>query len=45
MVDPSGGPYLYEGIHLGKYLDDEFENLIIDSFEPIETGYKIITKK
>ena len=45
MVDPSGGPYLYEGMHLGKYLDEEFENLIIDRFEPIETGYKIITKK
>lgn len=45
MVDPSGGPYLYEGMHLGKYLDEEFQNLIIDRFEPIETGYKIITKK
>ena len=45
MVDPSGGPYLYEGMHLGKYLDEEFQNLIIDNFEPIETGFKIITKK
>lgn len=45
MVDPSGGPYLEEGMHLGKYLGKEFKNLIIDNFEPIETGYKIITKK
>lgn len=45
MVDPSGGPYLTEGMHLGKYLGEGFENLIIDNFESIETGYKIITKK
>ena len=45
MVDPSGGPYMEEGMHLGKWLGEGFENLIIDKFEPIETGYKIITKK
>jgi hypothetical protein len=45
MVDPSGGPYLTEGMHLGKWLGEEFQNLIIDRFEPIDTGYKIITKK
>jgi hypothetical protein len=45
MVDPSGGPYMEEGIHLGKWLGEEFENLIIDGFESIDTGFKIITKK
>ena len=45
MVDPSGGPYLTEGMHLGRHVDEEFQNLIIDRFEPIETGFKIITKK
>lgn len=45
MVDPSGGPYLTEGMHLGRHLGEDFQNLIIDNFEPIETGYKIITKK
>ena len=45
MVDPSGGPYMEEGMHLGKWLGEGFENLIIDRFEPIDTGFKIITKK
>jgi hypothetical protein len=45
MVDPSGGPYMEEGMHLGKWLGEEFENLIIDGFESIDTGFKIITKK
>jgi hypothetical protein len=45
MVDPSGGPYLTEGMHLGKWLGEGFENLIIDRFESIDTGFKIITKK
>ncbi len=45
MVDPSGGPYMTEGMHLGKWLGGEFQNLIIDRFEGIETGFKIFTKK
>jgi hypothetical protein len=45
MVDPSGGPYLTEGMHLGKWLGEEFQNLIIDEFKSIDTGFKIITKK
>jgi hypothetical protein len=45
MVDPSGGPYMTEGMHLGKWLGEGFENLIIDGFESIDTGFKIITKK
>lgn len=41
MVDPSGGPYLSEGMEVfgfsGEYL--------VDYFEKTEKGYKIITKK
>jgi hypothetical protein len=41
MVDPSGGPYLSEGMEVfgfgGEYL--------VDYFERTEKGYKIITKK
>jgi uncharacterized protein YnzC (UPF0291/DUF896 family) len=44
MVDPSGGPYIEEGMHLGRF-SDEFQNMIVHGFEPIETGFKIITKK
>ena len=45
MVDPSGGPYIEEGMNLGRFLGEEFQNLIVHSFEKIDTGYKIITKK
>jgi hypothetical protein len=43
MVDPSGGPYLTRGIDLGEYLGKEFENRIVSSFVPVETGYLIQT--
>jgi hypothetical protein len=45
MVDPSGGPYLTEGMHLAKWLGEEFQNLIVHEFKSIDTGFKIITKK
>jgi len=45
MVDPSGGPYIEEGAHLGRFLGEEFQNMIVDQFESIEGGYKIIIKK
>jgi len=45
MVDPSGGPYIEEGMNLGKWLGEEFQNLIVHKFESIKTGFKIITKK
>ena len=43
MVDPSGGPYLSEHTDLGELFSDEFDGLCIQSFLPIETGYKINT--
>jgi len=43
MVDPSGGPYLTTGNELGAWLGEEFENRIIHSFQPVETGYLIKT--
>ena len=44
MVDPSGGPYIKAGQMLSHVVfDDEF-NAIVESFEPIETGYLIKTK-
>jgi len=36
MVDPSGGPYLTRGM--------EFQGKVIDRFESVESGYKIILK-
>jgi len=45
MVDPSGGPYIKAGQMLSHVVfDDEF-NVIVESFEPIETGYLIKTKQ
>jgi len=44
MVDPSGGPYIKAGQMLSHVVfDDEF-NVIVESFESIETGYLIKTK-
>lgn len=43
MVDPSGGPYMGAKGDLG-ILDEEFNGLIIERFEKIDTGYKIIVK-
>ena len=43
MVDPSGGPCLNEHTDLGNFFSDEFNGLCIQSFEPIETGYRINT--
>jgi hypothetical protein len=42
MVDPSGGCYLSSGMSL-DFLG--FKNCIIEKFEHISTGYKIITNK
>jgi hypothetical protein len=41
MVDPSGGPYLAEGMNL-KLLDKSYNRMIIKEFEPHPEGYKII---
>ncbi len=45
MVDPSGGPYIEEGMHLGRLLGEEFQNMIVNGFENIEGGWKILIKK
>lgn len=42
MIDPSGGCYLSIGMSL-DFLG--FNDCIIEKFEPIPTGYKIIIKK
>ena len=44
MVDPSGGPYLNTHLNLGERFDsEELKGLCIQSFECIDTGYKIYT--
>jgi len=42
MVDPSGGPYITEGMDM-KYISEEFKGRVVRSFVPIETGYLIQT--
>jgi hypothetical protein len=44
MVDPSGGPYIEANMDM-KYVGKEFDAMIVDAFEVIPTGYKIIIKK
>jgi hypothetical protein len=44
MVDPSGGPYIAVNMDM-KYVSKEFDAMIVDGFEIIPTGYKIIIKK
>ena len=48
MVDPSGGPYLTRGQMLSHIIIGwdgiDGMNVIIDSFERVETGYLIKTK-
>ena len=42
MVDPSGGPYIAEGMDM-KYISEEFKGRVVSSFVPVETGYLIQT--
>jgi hypothetical protein len=42
MVDPSGGPYMSRGMSLDSF---GFKDYIVKDFNPIDTGYKIITEK
>ena len=44
MVDPSGGPYIEANMDM-KYISKEFDAMLVDGFEIIPTGYKIIIKK
>ena len=44
MVDPSGGPYLSTHTNLGeRFNSEELKGLCIQSFEPIDKGYKLHT--
>ena len=43
MVDPSGGPYISAGFSL-DHISEEFEGMIVEGFEVIPTGYKILIK-
>ena len=42
MVDPSGGPYITEGMDM-QWIDKSFKGRIVSSFVPVETGYLIQT--
>ena len=42
MVDPSGGPYICEGMYMKLF---EFEGMIVERFIKNEQGYEIIVKK
>jgi hypothetical protein len=44
MVDPSGGPYISTDMDM-KYISKEFDGMIVDGFEVIPTGYKIVVRK
>jgi hypothetical protein len=44
MVDPSGGPYLSEGMNL-KVLDKSYNKMIIKEFERHPEGIIIIINK
>lgn len=43
-VDPSGGPFISVGSNMG-YIHESFDGLIVDGFESIDNGYKILIKK
>ena len=42
MVDPSGGPYISRGMKLDSF---GFKNYIVEDFNKIDGGLKIITEK
>ena len=41
MVDPSGGPYITDGVDMGD-LDESLRGRIVKEFKPTENGYEII---
>ena len=43
MVDPSGGPYITEGMDLGLFAR-ELKGMVVSEFESNKDGYLIITK-
>lgn len=44
MVDPSGGPYISEGMDMG-YFDKAFEGMIVQEFIPRSEGYEIVIRE
>ncbi len=44
VVDPSGGPYIKAGQMLSHIIYDTDFNVIVESFERVDTGYLIKTK-
>ena len=44
IVDPSGGPYIKAGQMLSHIIYDTDFNVIVESFERVDTGYLIKTK-
>jgi hypothetical protein len=44
LLDPSGGPYLCSGFSM-DHISEEFEGMVIERFERVEEGYKILIKK
>ena len=45
MVDPSGGPYITAGQMLSHIIFDNEFNIIVESFERVDTGYIIKCKE
>ena len=45
IVDPSGGPYIQVGKMLSHLLHDTDFNIIVESFERVDTGYLIKCKE
>jgi len=43
-VDPSGGPFISVGSDM-SYIDESFNGLVVEGFEQINNGYKILIKK
>ena len=43
MIDPSGGPYLDEGMNMGIF-HESFKGMIIEQFKSVDGGYLITIK-
>jgi hypothetical protein len=43
MIDPSGGPYITSNMDMG-HISPKFIGMIVDSFQMMENGYRIIIK-
>lgn len=45
FIDPAGGPYIKAGQMLSHIIYGDEMNVIVESFESVENGYLIKTKK